>query len=166
MRTHVPTERRQPTEPALAREPGAADARPVLLATMGVPIALEAERVAIEAALETGTRLVIVNVVWLPPFPTTVMLVGPAGATLPHEDGVESVRETARRAAAQSVPTLLLRVSTPRPVRALLEVVEDERPGLVVLGPEPGLMRARTLRVAARRIAAETPFLLWSILPT
>ena len=139
------------------------DVRPVLLATLAVPIAAEAERVAIAAALESGADLIVVNVVWLPPFPTTVMLVGPAGTSLPHEDGVGLVRETAERAAALAVRTQHLRVSSPHPVRALLEVVAEQRPGLLVFGPDPGHIKRRKLRAAGRRLTDEANCLVWSI---
>ncbi len=65
--------------------------RPVLLATLSVRIDPNAERVAIEAALETGARLVIANMLWLPAFPATLML-APQYATLPHEEDLEAVR--------------------------------------------------------------------------
>ena len=46
-----------------------------------------AERVAISAALEAGSPLLVTNVVWLPNYPTTLMLAGPDAATLPHRGG-------------------------------------------------------------------------------
>ena len=40
--------------------------RPVVLATLSVRVDPVAERVAIEAALETGARLLLANMIWLP----------------------------------------------------------------------------------------------------
>ena len=57
---------------------------------------------AIESALETGARLVIANMLWLPAFPATLMLAHEY-ATLPHEEDLDAVRETAARAAALGI---------------------------------------------------------------
>ena len=40
----------------------------------------------------------------------------PQYATLPHEEDLEAVRETAHRAAALGIATELLRVTSPRPL--------------------------------------------------
>ena len=50
-----------------------ASARPVVLATLSVRVDPAAERVAIEAALETRARLLLANLIWLPPYPTTLI---------------------------------------------------------------------------------------------
>ena len=45
--------------------------RPIVLATLSVRVDPDAERMAIESALETGAKLIIANMLWLPPHPTT-----------------------------------------------------------------------------------------------
>ena len=110
--------------------------RPVILATLSVRVDPEAERVAIDSAVQTGARLIIANLMWLPPHPTTLVLAREY-ATLPHEEDLDAVRETAARAAARGVPTELLRISSRRPLAALIELVQERGPGLVVLGPDP-----------------------------
>ena len=55
------------------------------------------------------------NVVYLPNYPTTLMLVGPDAATLPHEEDLEAVRATAERAAALGIRTEHLRVQQQAP---------------------------------------------------
>ena len=91
---------------------------------------------AIDSALDTGARLIIANMLWLPPHPTTLVLAREV-ATLPQEEDLDAVRETAARAAARGVPTELLRISSRRPLAALLELIEERGAGLVVLGPDP-----------------------------
>ncbi|MHB1569757.1 MAG: adenine nucleotide alpha hydrolase family protein [Solirubrobacteraceae bacterium] len=143
--------------PAVA---GEAPPRPVLLVTLSVRIDPAAERVAIESALETGSRLVIANMLWLQPFPTTLVLAREV-ATLPHEEDLDEVRGTAQRAADAGVPTELLRISSRRPLQALIELVSERRPGLVVLGPDPRRTPRWWRALAARRIRKRTDCLVW-----
>ena len=62
------------------------------------------------------------------------------GLTLPHEEALDEVRATAARAASEGVETLLLRVGTRHPARALLEVVREQDAGLLVLAPDPAVI--------------------------
>jgi hypothetical protein len=137
-----------------------AEARPVVLATLSVRIEPAAERMAIDSALQTGARLIIANMLWLPPHPTTLVLAR-EHATLPHEEDLDAVRATAARAAALGVPTELLRISSRRPLAALIELLQERRAGLVVLGPD----RRRSPRwwraMAARRIRRRADCLVW-----
>jgi len=143
--------------PELARGP----ARPVVLATLSVRVDPSAERMAIESALEASVPLIVANMLTLPPYPTTVMLVGLEGATLPHEEDLEAVREMAGRAAALGIRTELLRISSRRPVRALLELLRDRDAGLLVFGPDLSRTRRRRFRAAARRLRADAGCLVW-----
>src|SRR5262245_14068073 len=68
------------------------DGAPVGLGTLSCRIDPEAEQMAIESALQAGSRLLVTNVVHLENYPSTVMLLGPAAATLPHEEDLEAVR--------------------------------------------------------------------------
>ena len=70
---------------------------------------------AIETAQETNARLFIANIVRLPPYRASLVLLGPSGAVLPHEDDREEVRATADRAAGEHVQVDLLRVFSPIP---------------------------------------------------
>ena len=136
-------------------------ARPVVLATLSVRVDPSAERMAIDSALEAGVRLVLVNVIRLPPYPMTIVMLGPEAATLPHEEDLDAVRETAQRAAKLGVKTELLRVQTTRPVRALLEVVTERDAGLLVFGPHLGRVGRTRFRWAALRIRREASCLVW-----
>src|SRR3954462_1327163 len=136
-------------------------ARPVILATLQVRIDPAAEEMAIASALEAGVPLIVANMLSLPPYPATVMLLGAENATLPHEEALDEVRETASRAAALGIPTELLRVSSRRPVRALLELATERDAGLLVFGPSSGRIRGPRLRAAERRVRRDAPCLVW-----
>jgi hypothetical protein len=135
-------------------------ALPVLLATLSVRIDPEAERMAIESAIEAGVKLILANMLPLPPYPRTMML-APEYATLPHEEDLDAVRATAARAAACGVPTELLRVATRRPVTALLELAREREVGLVVFGPDLARTSRWRFRRAARRLRRDATCLVW-----
>ena len=66
-----------------AHRPSRPRARPVVLATLAVRVHPSAERMAIDSAIEAGVPLLIVNLIPLPPYPRTIMLVGPEATTCP-----------------------------------------------------------------------------------
>jgi nucleotide-binding universal stress UspA family protein len=136
-------------------------ARPVVLATLSVRVDPSAERMAIDSALESGVPLVLVNILRLRPYPTTLALVGPEGLNLPHEEDLEAVRATAARAAQLGVKTELLRVTTRRPVQALLEIVAEREAGLLVFGPDLKLTGRVRFRLLARRLRRQADCLIW-----
>jgi hypothetical protein len=145
-----------------SRPPSGAGAapRPVMLATLSVRIDPEAERFAIETALETGARLLIVNLLTLPPYPATIMLARQY-ATLPHEEDIEAVRASAARAQAQGVATELLRVTSRRPLQALLELVAERNVGLLALGPDVRRTPRWLLALASARVRRRAGCLVW-----
>jgi nucleotide-binding universal stress UspA family protein len=136
-------------------------ARPVVLATLSVRVDPTAERMAIDSAVEAGVPLVLVNLIPLPFYVTTLVLLGPEGTTLPHEEDLDEVRATAARAAELGVKTELLRVRTRHAVSALLEVVRERDAGLLVFGPDLRLTSRRRFRAAARRVRREAGCLVW-----
>jgi hypothetical protein len=144
---------RTPAEPTRAR--------PVLLATMAVRVHPSAERMAIDSAIEAGVDLLVVNLIPLPPYPRTIMLVGAEGTTLPHEEDLDALRETAQRAADLGVHTELLRVRTRHAVKALMEVATERDAGLIVFGPHLGLVGRLRFRWTARRVRRDAPCLVW-----
>jgi predicted amidohydrolase len=144
-----------PAQPARRR------VRPVVLATLSAPIDARAEDMAVASALEAGAPLIVANLIDLPPYPATIMLVGPGGATLPHEEALDEVRATAGRAAALGIRTELLRVSSRHPVRALLEILAERDAGLLVFGPDLERTGRRRFRAAARRVRRRAPCLVW-----
>jgi hypothetical protein len=135
--------------------------RPVVLGTLSCRVDPAAERMAIESAIEASSPLLVTNAVHLPNYPTTLMLVGPGVATLPHEEDLDAVRATAERAVALGIRTEHLRVSSKRPVKALLEVVRDRRAGLLVFGPDRSRMSRWRFRRASRQIRRDAGCLVW-----
>jgi len=139
---------------------GRSRARPVLLATLSVRVDPSAERMALESALEAGVRLIIASMLGLPPYPLTFMLAREY-VTLPHEEDLDAVRETAGRAAALGIPTELLRVTSRRPVKALLEIVQECEAGLLVFGPDLSRTSGRRFRAAERVVRRDAGCLVW-----
>jgi nucleotide-binding universal stress UspA family protein len=136
-------------------------ARPVVLATMAAAVHPGAERMAIDSAIEAGVPLLVVNLVPLPLYVSTMVLVGPAGTTFPHEEALDAVRATARRAADLGLKTELLRVRTRHAATALLQVARERDAGLVVFGPEIGPVGRLRFRATARKVRRDADCLVW-----
>lgn len=136
--------------------------RPVVLATLSVRVDPSAERMAIESALDARARLIIANLLPLPAFPMTLMLAREY-VTLPHEEDLEAVRATARRAAALGIETELLRITSPRPLAALIELTRERRASLLVLGPDAERTPRWRLWLAARRVRRQADCLVWIV---
>jgi nucleotide-binding universal stress UspA family protein len=136
--------------------------RPVVLGTLAARFEPEAERFAFASALDVDASLIVVNVVRFKPYVCTMRLLGPSAATLPDEEDLEPVRATAARAAQLGIPTQLLRVTSSRPVLALLEIVAERDAGLLVFGPDPGRVRRRELRRAVAQVCERAPCLVWT----
>jgi nucleotide-binding universal stress UspA family protein len=115
---------------------------------------------AIDSALEVGAPLIVANMLTLPPFPATIMLAR-EHATLPHEEDLEAVRATARRAAALGIKTELLRISSMRPLAALIELIRERSAALLVLGPDAKRTPRWQLWLAARRVRRDAECLVW-----
>jgi hypothetical protein len=139
---------------------GRSRARPVLLATLSVRVDPSAERMALESALEAGVKLIVANMLVLPPYPLTFMLAREY-MTLPHEEDLDEVRATAQRAASLGIATELLRVSSRRPMKALLELVQEREAGLLVFGPDLSRTSRRRFRAAERLVRREAGCLVW-----
>jgi nucleotide-binding universal stress UspA family protein len=149
-------QRRRPQVPV---PPRARPGRPVLLATLDVPFDQEAVVFAVDAAVELGERLIVVNVVERPPLPLSTML---GYEELPYRPQMaESLAEPVRLARSLGVDVTRLRVKSFHPVPALLEVVAEQNPGLFVFGPDRRrIMRLRYWR-AARAIRSTITTLTW-----
>jgi nucleotide-binding universal stress UspA family protein len=147
---------------SVPRHPGVgrSRARPVLLGTLSVRVDPTAERMAIDSAVESRAKLILANMLALPPYPLTFMLAREY-ATLPHEEDRDEVRGTAERAAALGIETELLRVSSRRPVTALIELAHEREAGLLVFGPDLSRTSRWRFRAAARRVRREAGCLVW-----
>jgi nucleotide-binding universal stress UspA family protein len=131
--------------------------RPVFLATLDVPFSIEATAFAVDSAVESGRPLVVVNVAEVPPTPWTLLGYG----YIEREELQAELRKPAELAQSLAVRVERLRVCSPHPIDALLELVAERNPGLLVFGPEPSRLRPRTYHRAARKIRARAACLVW-----
>lgn len=134
--------------------------RPVVLATLSVRVDPRAERMALESALEAQAGLIVANMLALQSYPLTFMLARDQ-MTLPHEEDLEAVRATAERAAKLGIRTELLRISSRRPVRALLDLTDERGAGLLVFGPDLRRTSRLRFRLAARQVRKHAGCLVW-----
>jgi hypothetical protein len=149
--------RRDPTSRA---DVEAAGARPVMLATLGVPFVEAAVAVAVDGAVETGQPLIVVNVTRIEPISLSVIMGYDALEEFTPEVSA-STRRPAEIAAAFGLEVERLRVRSPRPVTALLELVGERRPGLLVFGPDPDRLSPRLYRKATEALRANSSCLVW-----
>jgi hypothetical protein len=143
--------------------PGAvasAAGRPILLATFGAPFDEEAISVAVDAAVESGEALIVANITRLEPLPLSVMMGYDALDEL-TPDVSRSVRRPVRLAAEFGLRVERLRIRSPRPVSALLELVRERQPGLVVFGPDRRRLSRRLYRKATDALRAGIGYLVW-----
>jgi nucleotide-binding universal stress UspA family protein len=120
-----------------------------------------AERMAIDSAVEAGVPLLVVNAIPMPPCPRALQLGGPAAVTFPVEEDYEAVRRTAERAAAFGIRVEHLRVTSPRPAKALVQVANERGAGLLVFGPKRRWVSRWRLRRAARKVRRNAACLVW-----
>ncbi len=132
--------------------------RPVVLATLAVPFDPEAARVAVQAALEGQVKLLVVDAVEQPFWPLSLST---RHAELELAEDREAIRKMAGHAAALGLEVEHLRVRSPRPVEALLEVAGEREAGLLVLGPDPSRLRPRLFARAVKRVRSKACCLLW-----
>ena len=143
--------------PRVVESSFAAGVRPVLLATLDVPFDEEAAAFAVDSAVESGQPLVVVNAAEV--LPTTWSLLG--YGYVEREDLQDELRKPAELAQSLAVRVERLRVCSPHPVDALLELVAERAPGLLVFGPDRRRLRRRTYERAAKRIRERVGCLVW-----
>jgi nucleotide-binding universal stress UspA family protein len=124
-----------------------------------VPFDPEASHVAVDAAVEAGQPLVVVNVVELPPLAMSVRMGYDQLPDAPRD--AEAFRAPAALAASLGVAVERLRVRSPRPTAALLQVVAERSPGLLVFGPDRARLRRRLYAKAAKAVRERAACLVW-----
>lgn len=129
-----------------------------MLTTFDVPFAHAATVFAVDAAVESGQPLVVVNVVKV--LPTKCSLLG--YGYIEREDLQRELLKPAALAHSLAVHVERLRVCSPHPVDALLEVVAERTPGMLVFGSDPSRMHRRSYDGAVRRIRDRACCLMWT----
>jgi nucleotide-binding universal stress UspA family protein len=72
-----------------------------------------------------------------------------------------ALREPADLAHSLGVEVERLRVCSPHPIAALVEVMGERDPGLIVFGPDPARLRRRLYRRAAKAVRERATCLVW-----
>jgi hypothetical protein len=152
----VPTLRRPRARQTVARR--RAGGGPVLLATLEAPFDPDAAAFAVDSAVESGQPLVIVNAVEIFPLPGALMGYGDVGDPPATAAALSAPAELA---ASLGVEVERLRVQSPHPVEALLEVAGERSPGLLVFGPDRSCVRPRLYRRAVRALRERAACLVW-----
>jgi hypothetical protein len=136
----------------------AAESRPVLLATLRAPFDRQAASFAVEAAVESGQPLIVAVIVELEPLPLSIVL-GYDQIDSPSE--AESFRAPAELAHSLGVHVERLRIRSPRPIEALIELVTERQPGLLVFGPDRTKLSARRYRNVVKALQERVSCLVW-----
>lgn len=134
--------------------------RPILLVTMGTPFDEEAVAVAVDAAVESGEALIVANITRLEPLGLS-MIMGYDALEEFTPDVSRSVKRPVQLAAQFGLRVERLRVRSPRPVSALLELVRERQPGLVVFGSDRRRLSRRLYRKASEALRSSAGPLLW-----
>jgi len=140
------------------RAPSGAAGRPVMLATMDVPFEREAAELAVAAAVEAGQPLLMVNVVEI--FPT-LAAIHFKDVDYDSPEDAAALRAPAELAQSLGVRVERLRVSSPHPIDALIQLVGERKPGLLVFGPDRARLRKRVYAKAAKAVRERAACLVW-----
>ena len=133
--------------------------RPVLLATLDVPFAEEATVFAVDSAVESGQPLMVVNAAEIQPTPWSLLGYG----YIERDELQDELRKPVQLAQSLALRVERLRVCSPHPVDALLELVAERRPGLLVFGPDSSWLKPRRYRRAAKKIRERANCLVWLV---
>lgn len=141
-------------------ERAGASGRPVVLATLGAPFDERAAAFAVDSAVESGSPLIVANVTSLEPLSLSVKLGYDALEEFTPEVS-ESVRRPVELAHSLGVSVERLRVRSPRPIEALLQLVAERRPGLLVFGPDRTRLKPKVYARALSAIRERASCLVW-----
>src|SRR2546421_143674 len=129
----------------------------VLAAIFIVLVALVSQTFIFLIPVVAAARLLL----FLPVSPREGRRGAPGGP--PPRPGAAGRRVRARAELAHSLGLEVerLRVRSPHPVDALLEVVSEREPGLLVFGPDRSKIKPRVFRRVAKKIRARATCLVW-----
>lgn len=134
--------------------------RSVMLATLGVPLDRDAATFAVDSAVEAGRELIVVNVTVLEPLGLSMILGYDALPEFTPEVS-SSLDLAVGLARSLGVGVERVRIRSPRPAEALVQLVHERRPGVLVFGPRTRPGRDRRARRALARIRDEVDCMLW-----
>lgn len=134
--------------------------RPVMLATLGVPLDPEATAFAVDSAVEAGRELIVVNITVLEPLGLSMILGYDALPEFTPEVSA-SLELSSELARSFGVRVERLRIRSPRPVDALVQLADERRPGVLVFGPERSAMPGRRYRRALQAVLERAACLVW-----
>ena len=146
---------RTPTTPETGSE---TRSRPVMLVTFDVPFAPGAAELAVDAAVEAGQALIVVNAARIELGPISLAMKYEYVGTQEVED---ALRAPAALARSLAVEVERLRLCSPRPIEALLELVAERAPGLLVVGPDRERLKRRRYMKLTKRIRERAACLVW-----
>ncbi len=130
----------------------------VMLATLAVPFDPEAVRVAAQAALETNSRLIVVDAVERPYWPQSMMM---RYAELEEAEDRAMIKQLVAQMAGLGLEVEHIRIPTAKPVDAVLDLAGERQAGLLVLGPDRSRFRPRLFARITKRVRKRSPCLLW-----
>lgn len=137
-----------------------AGGRPILLATLGAPFVEEAVVFAVDSAVEASQTLIVANITTLEPLGLSMILGYDALEEFTPEVS-ESVRRPAELARSLGVAVERLRVRSPRPIKALLQLAAERRPGVLVFGADRERLAPRLYGRAVEALREGVECLVW-----
>jgi nucleotide-binding universal stress UspA family protein len=129
-----------------------------MLLTLNVPIEEPAIAFAIETAAETGAELYICDAIPL----EYRSYVGHPARQYAEQLNRKHLNAIAERAQDCGVRASQLAFHNPKPIKATLEVVRQERIGLLVFGPDRKQIGRFAFRRAAKRLRQGADCLVWT----
>jgi nucleotide-binding universal stress UspA family protein len=132
-----------------------------MLATLGVPFDPDAASYAVDTAVESGQPLIVANVTQLEPLPMSLRLGYDALEEFTPEV-TASVKRPVELAASLGIRVERIRVRSPRPIQALLQLGAERGVGLLVFGPDRTRMSPRSYRRAVRAVLDGARCLVWT----
>ena len=145
-------------EPPVDTTVGRSRAGVVVLATLAVPFDPEAVRVAAQAALETNSRLIVVDAVERPWWPQSLTM---RYAELELDEDRDQIKALVSQMSGLGLEVEHVRIPTAKPVDAVLDLAGEYQAGLLVLGPDRSRFRPRLFARISRRVRKRAPCLLW-----
>lgn len=131
----------------------------MLLATFDVPFDEAAASFAVNAAVDSGGRLIVANVVELPPLPLSVRM---GYDQLDYSPELAaSLLSPAERASVLGVEVERIRVKSFHRIEALVDVARERKVRMLVLGPDRDKVSQRLYRKAAKDVRERLDCLVW-----